>query len=99
MCHIVTVDELSWRLKRAQIARMFDREAGTTGYPLPRRLPNRGTISGSLRYVNHRFCLGISELGDGHMSEDAQACILFDLANMPINMVCARLRQEGAKLE
>lgn len=63
------------------------------------KLPKRRDVASALSYINKRFALGIEYLGFDHLSEDARACILYDLANLPLEMVIERLRSEGAYIE
>lgn len=58
------------------------------------KLPSRDTVASSLQYVNQRFCLGIEYLSLDHAHEDAQCCILYDLAHIPLDMVLKRLSYE-----
>lgn len=102
MVHTVTVDELSWRLKRVHIARMFKRELEEDGMSvpirLPRRLPKRNSVNGALQYVNRRFCIGIDP-DISMLDEDTQACMLHDLANLPFELVLERMQKAGVMLE
>lgn len=97
--HTVTVDELSYRLKRVAKKLHEDRESRKESRPMPGNLPRRNDVASALEYVNKRFCIGISWLGDGHLREDARSCILHDLANLPLEMVIGRLQTEGAVIQ
>jgi len=93
-----TVDDLSNILQHTRIARLnyHDRILRKS---MPKGMPKRNDINGTLDYLNKRFCLGITYYGLSHMTEDARACILHDLAHQPLDMVLERLKSEGAVLE
>jgi len=98
----ITVDDLSKGLQRVAYKGWLDRtyNATVTTYKkkLNSKLPPRNNVASALEYVNKRWCLGIEYLGFEHLSEDARACILYDLANIPLAMVISRLQSEGAVL-
>lgn len=97
--HTVTIDELSYRLKRVGKKVREDKNARKVSKPMPCSMPNRNDIASALEYINKRFCIGIAWLGDGHLKEDARSCILHDLANLPLEMVLGRLKTEGAYID
>lgn len=96
----LTVDDLSKCLQRVAYKGWLDRTYKSATYKkkLSSKLPSRNSVASALEYVNKRWCVGIEYLGFEHLSEDARACILFDLANIPLSMVTSRLQSEGAVL-
>lgn len=97
----LTIDDLSNKLRQVRYKRWLDKEVPFEHRKkMPKtRYPKRDDVASSLEYVNRRFCIGIDYLGFDHLNEDARACILYDLANVPLDMVVSRLRTEGATIE
>lgn len=100
--HVVTVDELSYRLKRVAQKRRWDKENKVKHDEQPSMprtpLPPRNDVASALEYINKRFFIGIEMLGLDHLKEDARSCILYDLANLPLDMVVQRMKAEGAQV-
>lgn len=95
-----TVNDLSAKLKSVRYKRWLDREYNVSSfgkYPKP-STHHRNDVSASLAYMSHYFCLGIRDFGANYQSEDARACLLNDLAHLPLDMVMRRLESEGCTL-
>lgn len=88
----VTLDNLSWRLERARYWRKRMREEAVdfSEFGLDKKRFHRKTPKSACNYFNHYFLL---ELPNMPKSDDEASCMLFDLANLPTEMV--RSRMEG----
>jgi hypothetical protein len=100
MCHVVTLDELSFRLKRSssilhsmRLHKNTDKDQDDT------KSSHFNSPFQTLSYLNQIHHIGIRHLAPCHMSDDALCCILFDLANLPQEKVQQRLVNEGAIIE
>ena len=110
MSQVITVTDLSARLSAASQARkdmrmqmQMSQSPTTIGrFTVKTVIEPKfglGNPAKAVRYYNKNLALGIQYFGMDHFTEDASACILYDLANMPLEMVLTRLESEGAILE
>lgn len=56
--------------------------------------PNRNSPEAAVDYFNRYLVLGIDFDGQKYISEEANVCILHDLAHFPLEMVLERIRRD-----
>ena len=92
--HVVTVDELSYRLSRAKVANRKRRQekAMTENHPFQKKQSSFKSPQRALQYFNKSLCLDLNI--PYNISDDKAACALWDLSNIPLEVVRAKLDEE-----
>lgn len=90
----ITVDDLSSRLRSVRYKRWLDKEYNVPQRSLDIKSFHRNTPMAALNYFNNYFCIGIDTY-NRILTEEEEIGILHDLANLPLDMVIERIRNQG----
>lgn len=91
---MLTVNDLSKKLKHVRYMRFLDKKYNNHIKPARPYIHKNDPVA-AVNYFNKYLSIGIDTRDPIFMDEDLCACSLFDLANLPIEMVINRLNRDG----